>query len=302
MKSIKVLIKLKLLKLIYSYKINLFAYMHSNIILNIYINYNSNNISYALCNNLNIFNFKKNINFFKNQTYNQFFFYNFSLLNSIKYNSIKHFSNYNFKYLFFYFLNSKLKTHNMSLISNIYLNNLFFFKYFIAKFIYSYLFNKNLLLNIDKNKVSLHSKLYSSELILAKIRRFSNLKEININQRVFLDLILVFLLTKDTVFFKNLLKYILESIHFKNHKRFLYNLKVLLSLVFDVYGSSLNILGLYIKIKGKIGLGGNSKKKKYNFKKGNFSFTKKDQKLSYNKDVIRTYSGVLGFEVYLTYL
>jgi len=303
MKSIKILIKLKLLKLIYLYKINLFTQIHLNIILNVYLNYyNRNQINYAFYNNADVTNLKKSLVFFKNQTYNQFFFYNFNLLNNIKYNKIKFHTNYNFKYLFFYFLNNKLKTQNSNVISNIYLNNLFFFKYFIAKFIYSYLYNKNLLINLDKNKINLHNKLYTSEFILTKIRRFFNLKEINVSQRVFLDLILTFLFTKDTVFFKNLLKYILESIHFKNHKRFLYNLKVLLSLIFDVYSTSLNVLGLYIKIKGKIGLGGNSKKKKYNFKKGNFSFTKKDQKLSYNKDVIRTYSGVLGFEVYLTYL
>ncbi len=303
MKFIKILIKLKILKLIYIYKINLFKDANLNIILNRYLNYCNEKIMFTSINSLFSNNLVKyNLIFFKNQTFNQFFFYNYNLINSIKNCKIQYNSNYNFKYLFFYFLNNKLKTQNNNNISNIYLNNLFFIKYFIAKFIYSYLFNKNLLINFDKNKLNLHNKLYNSDLILTKIRRFFTLRELNINPKTFLDLILAFFYTKDVIFFKNLIKYILENTHFKNHKKFLYNLKVLLSLIFDVYSSTFNVLGVYIKVKGKIGLGGNSKTKKYNFKKGKFSFTKKDQKLNYNKDVIRTYSGVLGFEIYLTYL
>lgn len=302
MKSIKILIKLKILKLVYLYKINLYKNFYLNIRFNLYLNHYNQLFLYTkpvlLVNN----NLKQNLFFFKNQVYNQFFFYNYSLFNKIKLKDNNSYSNYNFKYLFFYFLNNKLKIYNSGNISHLYLNNLFFIKYFIAKFIYSYLYNKNLLINFDKNKLNLNNKIYNSDLILTKIRRFSQLKELNINQKTFLDLVLTFLYTKDVIFFKNLLKYILETTHFKNHKRFLYNLKVLLSFIFDAYSNIFNVLGIYIKIKGKIGLGGNSKKKKYNFKKGNFSFTKKDQKLNYNKDVIRTYSGVLGFEVYLTYL
>ena len=85
------------------------------------------------------------------------------------------------------------------------------------------------------------------------------------------------------------------------YKKFLYNLRVLFKSVIHVFFYKFKCLGLYIKIKGKIGVGGSSKTKKFLFKLGSFSFTKKAQKLVYVKDSIRTYSGVLGFESYLTY-
>lgn len=172
MKFIKILIKLKILKLIYIYKINLFKDANLNIILNRYLNYCNEKIMFTSINSLFSNNLVKyNLIFLKIKLLINFF-YNYNLINSIKNCKIQYNSNYNFKYLFFYFLNNKLKTQNNNNISNIYLNNLFFIKYFIAKFIYSYLFNKNLLINFDKNKLNLHNKLYNSDLILTKIRRF----------------------------------------------------------------------------------------------------------------------------------
>ena len=300
MKKIAFLIKLKLLKLIYLNKINTKLKKNSIILFNNYINI----IKY---NKLKLFQLKNcilnnnRLFYFKNQFYNQFFFYNFNLINKLNKKLIKNLTNYNFKYLFFYMNYNYLKSQSNQFISSYYLNNLFFVKYFIVRFIYFYMFDKNILFNIKKNKLLLKEKTFNSEAIINKIRRLNYLKEINILPKIFLELILVFLYSKDSIFFKNALKYILENIHLRKHKRFLYNLKILLNFILDVYADTFNILGLYIKIKGKIGVGGNSKKKKYNFKKGSFSFTKKNQKLSYNKDVIRTYSGVLGFEIYLTY-
>jgi len=300
MKKIAFLIKLKLLKLIYLNKINTKLKKNSIILFNNYINI----IKY---NKLKLFQLKNcilnnnRLFYFKNQFYNQFFFYNFNLINKLNKKLIKNLTNYNFKYLFFYMNYNYLKSQSNQFISSYYLNNLFFVKYFIVRFIYFYMFDKNILFNIKKNKLLLKEKTFNSETIINKIRRLNYLKEINILPKIFLELILVFLYSKDSIFFKNALKYILENIHLRKHKRFLYNLKILLNFILDVYADTFNILGLYIKIKGKIGVGGNSKKKKYNFKKGSFSFTKKNQKLSYNKDVIRTYSGVLGFEIYLTY-
>ena len=109
------------------------------------------------------------------------------------------------------------------------------------------------------------------------------------------------LYNKDIILLKNTIKGILEKLHFKKHKKFLYNLRVLLKSIAYIFFYKFKCLGLYIKIKGKIGVGGNSKKRTFIFKLGSFSFTKKSQKLTYTKDSIRTYSGVLGFESYLTY-
>ena len=174
-------------------------------------------------------------------------------------------------------------------------------KYFIIKFIYNYIKNKKILFNFQKNNYNLieNSKYYL--LILNKLKRFSFLRDINVSIKSFMSFIFSFLMSKDIILFKNFMKYCLENIHFKKHKRFLYNFKVILNFIFNVYFSELNILGLYLKIKGKIGVGGNLKKRKYFYKYGSFSFTKKNQKLNYFKDCIRTYSGVLGLEIYISY-
>jgi hypothetical protein len=60
-------------------------------------------------------------------------------------------------------------------------------------------------------------------------------------------------------------------------------------------------MGFFFKVKGKIGLGGNSKKKRNIVKFGKYSLTQKSLKISYNQGVIRTYSGTLGFEIILAY-
>lgn len=60
-------------------------------------------------------------------------------------------------------------------------------------------------------------------------------------------------------------------------------------------------LGFYFKIKGKVGVGGNSKKRKYLIKVGLNTLTSKKVKFNFNKGVVRTAVGVLGFKQLLYY-
>jgi len=154
---------------------------------------------------------------------------------------------------------------------------------------------------MQKNPLKINEESIYYRLIVNKSKRLSFLKEIKVNFRSFIFFIFTMMHSKDVILFKNFIKYILESLHFKKHKKFLYNLKVLVNLVFNLIHYRFGLLGIFIKIKGKIGVGGNLKKKKYILKKGSFSFTRKDQKITYIKDSIKTYSGVLGFEIYLSY-
>lgn len=287
------LLKLKLLKLIYlnSLSLSYKLFIEYNFLFkNTYItqNYNINN-SLVLNND---------IKFFKNYKYNQFFFY--QIFNN-KFKLHNNLTNYNLSYLFFFLQNKESSISSFKNLSNFYKNNLFFIKYYIVKFIYGYLKNKKLILNLRKNNLNYNENLNNYALVLNKAKRLMFLKELNISLKSFIDFLFVSLFSKDVILFKNFIKYVLENIHFKKHKRFLYNLKVLLNLILNLYSPILHVLGLYIKVKGKIGVGGNLKKRKYSFKKGSFSFTKKNQKLVYNRDIIRTYSGVLGLEIYLTY-
>ncbi len=306
MLKISPVFKLKLLKLYIKLLVN------NSLINKNYINFISNFIIiyyfklYQL-NKINLLNINfdsntqlKKLNFFKNNYVNSTLFYN-----SIKQMPLVtlNYSNYN-NYLLFFYYNFFIKNIVFSknkYYSNFYQNNLYFIRFFIFKYLNGFLKNKNLFLSLQKNNINILENNLMYKILLKKTKRLGFLKEISFKIKSFINLILICLYNKDVILFKNVIKGILEKLHFKKHKKFLYNLRVLLKTITYVFFFKFKCLGLYIKIKGKIGVGGNSKKRKYLFKLGSFSFTKKSQKLVYAKDCIRTYSGVLGFETYLTY-
>ena len=63
-----------------------------------------------------------------------------------------------------------------------------------------------------------------------------------------------------------------------------------------------NCKGFYFLLKGKIGVTGNAKKRKYSFLSGNFSWTNKTLKMSFNKVDIRTHTGALGARFCITFI
>ena len=91
----------------------------------------------------------------------------------------------------------------------------------------------------------------------------------------------------------------MEGMYYKNHKKFLNLFKLLLSFLFKYLNFHFSLKGLYFKLKGKIGLGGNSKKKKFNLNLGSFSLSKKFNKIDYAKNSIKTVSGMLGFCLFI---
>lgn len=247
----------------------------------------------------------KKLTFFKTSYINTYNFYNITN-QSLQYKNLlnnKKLSNYEPLNLFFYY-NTYLQNSNLiksSFYTNFYQNNLYFIRFFIYKYLNLFLSDKNLYLTLMKDNISVVEKSYLYKMLVKKTKRLGFLKEISFKTKSFINLILICLYNKDVVLLKNTIKGILEKLHFKKHRKLLYNLRVLLKSIVHVFFYKFKCLGLYIKVKGKIGVGGNLKKRKFLFKLGSFSFTKKSQKLVYVKDSIRTYSGVLGFESYLTY-
>ena len=309
--EISLIFKLKLFNLYYLFTLyNKFVIrnwkkIHYNWVLTYYFNkflLNSNN-NYLVKIDLN-YDIKK-LNFFKANYINSQLFYNIinqkSYFNNILQN--KKLSNYEPLNLFFYYSmylkNTSLTKSNF--YTNFYQNNLYFIKFFVFKYLSLFLTDKNLYLTLSKDNISIIEKSSLYKILIKKTKRLGFLKEIAFKTRSFINLILICLYNKDIVLLKNTIKGILEKLHFKKHRKLLYNLRVLLKSIIYIFFYKFKCLGLYIKVKGKIGVGGNLKKRKFIFKLGSFSFTKKSQKLVYVKDSIRTYSGVLGFESYLTY-
>jgi len=179
--------------------------------------------------------------------------------------------------------------------------NFFFFSYFILKFLQATLSNQKLNLTLQKSSLSLVEKSAGYQLLARKLRRAKFLADGGVTASALLQLMATSLYTKDTVLLKNGLKAILEKLHFKDQKKFLYTMKQVIRVLFSSYYSVLNCSGIMLQIKGKIGVGGASKKRKYTIKFGRFSFSQKSQKLTYSQEIIKTYAGVLGFELYLSF-
>jgi hypothetical protein len=74
----------------------------------------------------------------------------------------------------------------------------------------------------------------------------------------------------------------------------------MLKIVFP-YFSLFQVIGFNLTVKGKIGLGGNSKTKTYIIKTGSYRRTSKKLKLFNTKTSVKTLSGVLGLDFFLTF-
>jgi hypothetical protein len=222
--------------------------------------------------------------FFKIQGYNKISSYNIDYL---------------FVYYYYYVKNVKGEPNNYT--SSYYQNNLFFIQFFILKFFKKFISKKKLLIQFKQNYINIKENRFLFMTFLKKIKHLRFLKETNLKIKSFLNLILMSLHSKDATLLKNAISSILEDLPFKKHKRFLYSLKVILRTLAKVFFIQFKCKGLYIKIKGKIGVGGNLKKRKFLFKLGSFSLTSKMQRVNYSNGVIKTYSGILGLEVYLSF-
>lgn len=91
----------------------------------------------------------------------------------------------------------------------------------------------------------------------------------------------------------------MEKLYYKTHKKFFMLLKNVLFFTLKYLKIFLNVCGIKLLLKGKIALSGNSKKKKYLISMGNYSFTKKNTYVNYNKNTIKTISGMLGYSIFI---
>lgn len=162
----------------------------------------------------------------------------------------------------------------------------FFELFFNQKIQLNFFFFKSLLKTLEKNNLF--------KLVMFKLKKF----QVSIGKGFFLEetaeaIWLTFLL-KDSFFFLNWLKKTMTRIYFKHHKKFLTFLKIIFSKIFEKILNYFNCLGFYFIIKGKIGVTGNAKKRKFSFSGGHYSLTTKHTKLTLNKTLVPTHTGVLG--------
>ena len=134
-----------------------------------------------------------------------------------------------------------------------------------------------------KNKIVFNLKKGSNKILLKQLsfRKFSikyfkkNLK----TSKQIIGILYYSFLLKDSSMFMNFFKKILEKINLKLHKKLLLGLKKLIKELFKPVFNFLGVLGMFFNLKGKIGVSGNAKKRRYYFYYGKHSITSRDFKM-----------------------
>lgn len=112
-------------------------------------------------------------------------------------------------------------------------------------------------------------------------------------------LLLSFYLKDSSIFMANIVS-LFETSFYKYHRKLVIMIRYLLKFSIQLF-YFFNILGILFRIKGKIGLGGNSKKKLIKLLFNKLKLNNKNIKLCYSNNNARTDSGVLGLSFLLTY-
>jgi hypothetical protein len=80
----------------------------------------------------------------------------------------------------------------------------------------------------------------------------------------------------------------------RNHKKFLFFLRKIVSFLVDSKDNNFGLRGVYLDFRGKVGVAGNSKKRHFLIKCGKTSSSNRLIKVHRNKGLVYTNTGVLG--------
>lgn len=103
------------------------------------------------------------------------------------------------------------------------------------------------------------------------------------------------LLLKDSSIFVTFFRGLLEKSNIKLHKKLFLGLRKIIKDFFKPLFSFLGVLGVFFNIKGKIGVSGSAKKRRYYFYFGKHSITSRFVKMDLKFSPVWTFTGTLGF-------
>ena len=106
---------------------------------------------------------------------------------------------------------------------------------------------------------------------------------------------------RDSVLFSNWLKAMILRISFWKTRSIFRFIRYLYLLYFTPTFSELGVKGLKIKLKGKISVAGNSRKRTILYRTGQTSHSEVNLKVSHSKQTINTFTGVMGFQIWIFY-
>lgn len=277
---------------------------------------------------------KINFSFFikKIKIKNNFYIYNY-IKNIVNVNDLFNFSLVSSKYLNNYIY---LFSKNNFLINtnNIKKNNKYIYNNYYPVFIYK---NDNNLYNLFfkkfKSNLNVNFVLFTNKIIINFIESFSKrrifIKTLNnFNRKInnyyfkrivnehknyqplywknfmmldFLDIIWYSFLLKDLKMLSDWVSKFMETLNFKNHKKFLSFFNNFINKYSGVFMDVLRIKGFFFDIRGKVGVTGSSKKRHICFKFGSINKSSKQSKIDFNQNLVRTYSGVMGLTYIICY-
>lgn len=197
--------------------------------------------------------------------------------------------------------------HNKNININIFLikkNNLYKFTLYKNFQLFNMCFLKNIykinLIEKNINAINILPKNLSKK-ILFKTNKISYKK---FNIKYFNEIIYLFLINSWLKNSKNICKYIkkkLENTHFKKHKGyFLFFFKIIIKYIISNF-NVLKLKGLTLTFRGKLGKGGNARKKVLSLKRGHFSLSNKLLCLNVNKWDVWTKTGTFGCSMQFFY-
>lgn len=165
---------------------------------------------------------------------------------------------------------------------------LFFFNTFFLKFL-EFFFKSCIVFNLKKG---------TNKLVLKQIsfRKFSSKyfkKNLKTTKQILGVLYYSFLL-KDSSIFMNFFKKIIEQLNIKLHKKLLLGLRKLIKDFFSPLFSFLGVSGVFLNVKGKIGVSGSAKKRRYYFYFGKHSITTRSLKMDCKFLPVWTFTGTIG--------
>ena len=103
---------------------------------------------------------------------------------------------------------------------------------------------------------------------------------------------------KDCLFFLNYCKKVFEGSRIKSHRKIFLLIKKFFKCFVTLF-RRFKVRGFFLDLRGKIGLTGNSKKKRMYFRFRKHSLTRKTLRLNLSHNIIRTATGVLGITSYI---
>lgn len=183
---------------------------------------------------------------------------------------------------------------------NFNVNYFIYFNFYIISFLELFL-KKNIFLKISNNffnKIKKNNQLYSTYLNYKNYqpKYFKNFLIID-----FLDLLWYSLYLKDLNLISSWICQLLESIHFKFHRKFILFFQNFVNKHERIFYDIFNLKGFFFDIRGKVGVTGNSKKRHFFFKIGKINKSTKKRKIEFKQSLVRTPSGVLGLTFILSY-